>query len=351
MSRNLQHKISLPGWLLSVLVLTLLVAAIGEHISLRERGSAVPVLPSRPGALEGQQLYLVAEGAPMTLNALASQGAALISPWSPLPTDSLPYAVAVSGRLSLPVSLPGWSVTLIEEGEQWLWYQVTPPEPLSEVQQLDLMAALDEAQVYFSASDGEIIPCTRWHFGRWLCGPDEWLWVGQHEMEIQGVQRSCIWAHPRNDFALNVQFEDLPPLSRLNGRYGMADTAVEMEGGAPVQLSIAMGDRTRALTAENQRGFFSYHLSAQQEAGDAPTDVRFTITSEDAGRRHFCFTARAFLGLGEAEVTGQDDVGSGALERGRAPLNRRERVRVQGSQRQGFIDDERGSLFPSGGGE
>lgn len=351
MSRNFHHYTSLPGWVLWPLLFTLFLVAICAHFSFWERGSGVPVLPSRPGVLEGQHLYLVTHSDPVTLNAQAGQGAELISPWSPLPTGSLPYAVAVSEGFPLPASLPGWSVALLEEGEKWRWYQVTPPEPLSQVQQVDLMANLDEAQVYFSASSGEIIPCTRWHFGRWLCGPDEWLWVGQHEMEIQGVQRTCIWAHPRNDFALNIQFEDLPPLSRLNGRYGIADTAVDMEEGAPVQLSIAMGDRTRQLTAENQRGFFSYHLSAQQDEGDAPTDIRFIVTSEDAGRRHFCFTARVFLDLGEVEETGQNDVGTGDREREREPFYIRERVRTQGAQRQRFIEDENDSQLPSGRGE
>jgi hypothetical protein len=247
--------------------------------------------------------------------------------------------------------MAGWSVELLEEKDNWRWYQVLPPASVLQVQQIDLMAHLDEAQVFFSGPDGEMIDCSRWHFGRWTCGPEDWLWVGQYEMEIQGVQRSCIWAHPRTNHELNIQFEDLPYLNRINGRYGIADAAVDMEGGAPVHLSVEMGERTRRLTAENQRGFFSYHLSREHTEGELPTGVRFTISSEDDGMRHFCFTARVFLERDEPEEVEQSDVDSVGMERGPTPFHHLDRIRNQGALRQRYHEREDESHLPAGSGD
>ncbi|MBN1945515.1 MAG: hypothetical protein JW797_07550 [Bradymonadales bacterium] len=231
----------------------------------------------------GQEHLLLAKSLPESFSFHPS--------WERLPAREEGYQVLLPRHLSIPRLPEGWSERFRQELAGWQWVAVGPTSPVQrrDADEVDLAQELGRARVFFRGPDGQQIPCDRWRFGRWGCGLEEWLWVGPTQLDMRGVNRSCIWAHPRAGYELVIQFSRVPSGSRLSGRYGLSDSAVAVADGADVGFEVRVGQVERQFVAENRQGFFPYQVPLDG-VGEGPIDIEFVVTAENDGRRHFCFS-------------------------------------------------------------
>jgi hypothetical protein len=122
-------------------------------------------------------------------------------------------------------------------------------------------------------------------------GQAEWIYAAPHEQVIGGAPKTCVWAHPITDATL--VFELPPPPDPGSGELeltvgaGLADAAVQMTDGRPVQTIIkAPGILTRTLTVPNREGWFEETLKVRP---GAPIELRITTAFD--GMRHHCINA------------------------------------------------------------
>ena len=269
-------------------------------VSVIDAASDVPIehTPVRliPQA-ENQTVLFVAPGLEHTLLELP-ESPTLHPAWEPLPDLRTPYWLALSDRAKMPPVPAGWDeADPIDDGD-WRWVHLTPSEERSTPDRLDLLDRMRTAQVFFRGTDGTVTPCNQWRFGRWGCGLEPWIWVGPSEQVFRGQARPCIWAHPRPDSDLIIRFPDIPAGRRLSGRLGLADSAMAMETGASVSLLVRAGDAQDEFSVPNRPGMQSYQVRIPDGFDGHEVDVEFSVRTENAAMRHFCFSA-AMSGLRE----------------------------------------------------
>lgn len=250
-----------------------------------------------PGEVADADVFVIAPGAEHRLLPLAGHRFKLLPPWETLPNNRRSYWVGLFDDAELPRLPDGWSATEPDRRGEWDWVLVTPDQPINTPERYDLVENVGTAEIYFRWPDGRTQPCDHWRFGTWGCGLEEWLWVGPTEQHFRGQPRECIWAHPAEGAELVIRFPDVPSGSRLAGRYGIADSGADMPDGASVEMLVRAGAEERTVVAQNRHGMFSYHLALSAEPGVDVIDVELVISSERAGRRHFCFTG-AVVGSG-----------------------------------------------------
>jgi hypothetical protein len=251
-----------------------------------------------PETSSGVTTVWVAPGAEHLLSGLdAPERVRLHMPWQPLPALAQNYLLVLRDSTDHPRLPDGWIASNEVSREHWRFVEIETVEERPESDRFDLMARLDWAEVYFEAEDGSVLPCSQWRFGRWTCGLEEWLWVGQTQVVIRGQERQCIWAHPKVQYDLVIRFPQLEIGRRLSGRYGMSDEAAESPEGGDVDFTVRVGDQIRELSAQNRRGFYSYQVVTEDLDGQR-AEVEFRVSAGYDGRRHFCFTA-SILGVGE----------------------------------------------------
>ena len=272
-----------------------------------------------PVEVTGSDVLVVAPGAEHRLLPLAQHRFQLLPAWENLPSSRAPYWVGLPDGMELPRVPDGWSAAELHRRGQWDWVFVSPDQPVSTPERFELTDNVGSAEISFRWPDGRTHPCDQWRFGSWGCGLEDWLWVGPTEQFFRGQPRECIWAHPTDGAELVIRFTDVPNGSRLAGRYGIADSGADMEDGAPVSMVVRAGEEERRVVAQNRHGMFSYHLALSSEPGVDTIDIEFIISSEPAGRRHFCFTGAV---VGSAEPRRQGRIGHERAEEGTgaAPL-------------------------------
>jgi len=276
---------------LSVVAATFLVGVgLVSLADALDTSSQPAPMAEAPEQVAGHRVLVVAPGHEESVTGIVGTTNVDLHPeWEPLPALGRPYWVAVGRGADLPRLPEGWTSAPPVETDVFSWVAVMPSEPVRSRERYDFVDSLEHADVRFIDSLGTHHPCTTWRFGRWTCGLEDWLWIGESEQPFREVPQRCIWAHPRVDSQLVIRFADVPVGSRVSGRYGIADSGADMPDGAPVELRVDVDDASRLFTAQNRRGLYSYRLIPEANPGET-VDVTFTISADHVGRRHFCFT-------------------------------------------------------------
>jgi hypothetical protein len=131
------------------------------------------------------------------------------------------------------------------------------------------------------------------------CGPSPWQWVGPTQMEVGGVRRSCIWAHPRAGHVLSILVsraagDALTSLLSDTARTRTDAPAIEIRVEA-VPLDGSAVDAPPALATKLDR---YTHARTEREilrpATRAATASQFLyveIETSDDGAAHLCLAS------------------------------------------------------------
>lgn len=152
---------------------------------------------------------------------------------------------------------------------------------------IELLEVLDSARV-FVRSDTAERECVR-AFGRFRCGPEDWIWVGPSTVRMQNRDETCIWMHPTAEGTLVLNWDSLPRMGVVRGRAGVSDQAAETGREAIISLAVAL-DGSAALQEEFrfERGMQSWRLDVPD---GAPTmQLRLEVSANDTGMAHFCLS-------------------------------------------------------------
>ena len=144
------------------------------------------------------------------------------------------------------------------------------------------------AQVSIVRADGTTRVCDRWVFGRWICGPEPWHYVGVSEVNVRGRAERCIWAHPHEEGTLRVAFPGVGS-GTLTGRHALSDVGVtsDVEGDVPFVIRVG-ADVVETRNQTQRSGFVPFRVRLEHEA---PATLAFEIGNDVVAQRHFCFEA------------------------------------------------------------
>jgi len=167
-----------------------------------------------------------------------------------------------------------------------LW---TPPESPRPV--YDLLEHLDAAKVARIREDGRQ-ECRLFSKGQWHCGTRHpWMYVGPHDRDIAGRVRRVIYAHAVDPGkTLEVAWPDLPPARRLTMHFGQTQRAIERDDGAPVHVTVRIGDRVvleRTLPIHDPE----WHRADFELDPARPEGFSVQVETTANNWRQFCFTA------------------------------------------------------------
>ena len=102
--------------------------------------------------------------------------------------------------------------------------------------------------------------------------------------------RRVVYAHAVDPGStLELAWPDLPQARRLTLHFGQTQRAVERDAGAPVHLSVRIGDRVvleRTLAIDDPQ----WHR-ADFDLDGPPAAVTLSISTSANSWRQFCFTA------------------------------------------------------------
>jgi hypothetical protein len=149
----------------------------------------------------------------------------------------------------------------------------------------ELLETLETARVSVRSPDAER-ECVR-AFGRFRCGPEDWIWVGASTVRIQERDETCIWMHPTSEGALVLRWDELPRRGILRGRAGVSDQAAATGRESTVDLSVVV-DGTVAL--QESFGFVQGLQSWRVDipAGEPTMQLALQVSAADTGMAHFC---------------------------------------------------------------
>lgn len=136
--------------------------------------------------------------------------------------------------------------------------------------------------------------CTTFKDRRWHCGAvHPWQFVGHSYLDVGGIVRDVIWAHPLDKgIPLEVRYPNIPMHGRLVVRYGLGQRAVDTGEGAPVRFEVRVGSAVvvdRTIDVEESR-WYEEAVELDGRATGA-SDVTFTVSTPNYKDRQFCFTA------------------------------------------------------------
>ena len=143
---------------------------------------------------------------------------------------------------------------------------------------------------YTSTATSATIECDPWQFGRLDCGPNDWNWVGEANVLINGKEEKCIWAHPLASHTLKVVFEDIQLPESFKGKYALSDEAAASSNRTPLTFRVFVNEEEKVKRVVTPRRGWS-NFTLKLEATTAPVDLSFEIETEFDGARHFCFDA------------------------------------------------------------
>lgn len=165
----------------------------------------------------------------------------------------------------------------------WTGPESEAPAPASR----DLAELLSGARVSIVSDDGTERVCDRWVFGRWVCGPNSWNWVGPAEVRVRGRRRACVWMHPSEEGTVRVELGSFAGGSQLRGYVMLDDGAVAEEESGVVTLTIlADGRRIASRDQGNRPGTTS--VRERLPSADEPVALALEVDADATGRRHFC---------------------------------------------------------------
>jgi hypothetical protein len=188
-----------------------------------------------------------------------------------------------------PVPPYGWQALARTETGGMTVHLWTPPadQPLV----WDGLASIRDAKV--AHGDGPARQeCTTWQNNRWSCGAAHpWQNVGRVSRDIQGRERTVIWAHGRdNGDPLEIRWPGVPAGRTLTIHVGLTQRAIEQAAGAPVVFEVRVGDRVvvQRTLGFNEGGWFRHDVDV---TGQGALDVTVRIVTKSNPFRQLCFTA------------------------------------------------------------
>jgi len=117
-----------------------------------------------------------------------------------------------------------------------------------------------------------------------------WVEVRPKSCTHDGTSRRGIYAHPDDEGALRLTWENVRLGSRLVVRGGLEDDIVVWDRG-DVMVNVRIdGEARESLSVRNRRGIQWRAYDTAEQAGET-ADVEMTITTDDADQRWFCLDA------------------------------------------------------------
>lgn len=152
----------------------------------------------------------------------------------------------------------------------------------------DLAENLSNATVFIERN-GAMKRCQRAtdaHF----CGGYAWEDIKIHSFidERDKVWRRCIWAHPRPDSTVVLQFDDIPSGAALRGYYGIG---LFKKSGGPVDIA-AFIDGQEVFTGETTRDGEFETIDVELENDGSTHQLQLRVSAKETGKRHFCINAQ-----------------------------------------------------------
>ncbi|MDP7113308.1 MAG: hypothetical protein QGH45_15155, partial [Myxococcota bacterium] len=174
---------------------------------------------------------------------------------------------------------------------------------------LDLADRLDDARVGVRRDDGRYEDCSDPVNGhgyisgeekgpdgegklghRRRCGrkKDTWNVIATTRQKAGGDLRDCIWAHPVDDAALEIEYPDVELGRDLGGYLAITDLALDKRD-FPVHFEIRAGeDILYRATRATEPGWQEFAVDTTPWQGQ-PTDLLVRIETDKQRWRHFCF--------------------------------------------------------------
>jgi hypothetical protein len=148
----------------------------------------------------------------------------------------------------------------------------------------------DDALVTIGGSRNEV--CRDLPRGLHQCSHGDWnrVQAGWHEMDERPVH--CVWAHPVGQDPVQITYRDvpIPAGSHFTGWGAFVGQAAATPNGAPVKMDVQVeGQPATSVTFDNRFGKQPFEQSLSQGAEKAT--VTLSVTTPNAGMRHFCFDA------------------------------------------------------------
>jgi hypothetical protein len=174
---------------------------------------------------------------------------------------------------------------------------------------LDLADRLDDARVGVRSDSGRYEDCSDPVVGhgyisgeekgsdgegrlghRRRCGhkKDTWNVVATTRQRAGGDLRDCIWAHPVDDAAIEIEYLDVELGHDLSGYLAITDLALDKRD-FPVHFEIRAGeDVLYRTTRATDPGWQEFALDTTPWQGQ-PTDLLVRVETDKQRWRHFCF--------------------------------------------------------------
>ncbi len=188
-----------------------------------------------------------------------------------------------------PTPPEGWQVISRTEAGAVTVHLWGPPadRPLA----WDGLASMKDAKV--SHGDGTARQeCSTWQDDRWHCGPPHpWQNVGLITRDIEGRERTAIWAHARdNNDPLEIRWPNVPAGRTLTIHVGLTQRAIEEVNGTPVAFEVRVGGSlvVQRTIGTNEAGWFRHDVDVSDRG---PLDVAVRIVTKSNPFRQLCFTA------------------------------------------------------------
>lgn len=136
--------------------------------------------------------------------------------------------------------------------------------------------------------------CLTYSAGRWYCGAiHQWQFVGRHSVDVGGLVRDVIWAHPMDKgIVTEISYTDVPRDGTLVIHWGMTQRALDSENpGLPVVFNVTVdGKHVLSDVLGLEDGDWN-EFETSIPIGEGPAAVVFSVSTLDNRDRQFVFTA------------------------------------------------------------
>jgi len=129
---------------------------------------------------------------------------------------------------------------------------------------------------------------------RFVCGGGEAGFVGITVIDDQNYRpRRCLWAKPPREGLLRLRFVRVPIGRRLAGNAGLSYFLFRDGERPPIELGASVGGASVGkYLHRDEWGWHGFSFDTGTHAGTV-ADLEFTVRSERAEARDFCFAAEA----------------------------------------------------------
>jgi len=129
---------------------------------------------------------------------------------------------------------------------------------------------------------------------RFVCGGGDAGFVGITVIDDQEYRpRRCLWAKPPREGFLRLRFLGVPLGRTIAGSAGLSYFLFRDGGRPPIELAARVaGESLGTYLHRDEWGWHAFSFDAGRHAGEV-ADLEFTVRSEQAEARDFCFAAES----------------------------------------------------------